>query len=118
MTRIWGSSNWRRSTFSAPSPRRSIAKSWRGWLARQRAAEDPPPSPLQRGAGGHRLIRGPDHVYELANPLYCQLVGGPISSGRRGREAVPELVDQASGISSIAVDATNSICGVPTGDGQ
>ncbi len=40
------------------------------------------------------LVRGPDLVYELANPLYCQLVGRTDLVGRRGREAVPELVEQ------------------------
>jgi PAS domain S-box-containing protein len=39
-------------------------------------------------------VRGPDHVFEMANPLYSQLAGGRELVGRPAREAVPELVDQ------------------------
>ncbi|HEU4727967.1 MAG TPA: ATP-binding protein [Kofleriaceae bacterium] len=40
------------------------------------------------------LMAGPDHVYQLANPLYCKLVGrDPV--GKAHREAFPELLDAA-----------------------
>jgi signal transduction histidine kinase len=39
-------------------------------------------------------VRGPDHVFEMANPLYRQLAGGRDLVGRAAREAVPELVEQ------------------------
>ncbi|MBW4441860.1 MAG: PAS domain S-box protein [Plectolyngbya sp. WJT66-NPBG17] len=38
--------------------------------------------------------RGPDHVFEFANPLYCQLVGNRELIGRTAREAFPELQGQ------------------------
>ncbi|MBW4419876.1 MAG: PAS domain S-box protein [Myxacorys californica WJT36-NPBG1] len=37
---------------------------------------------------------GPNHVFEFANPLYCQLVGNRELIGRTAREAFPELEDQ------------------------
>ena len=37
------------------------------------------------------ILRGPDHVYELANSRYCQLVGRRDLVGRRGRDAIPEV---------------------------
>jgi signal transduction histidine kinase len=40
------------------------------------------------------LVRGPDHVFEIANDLYCRLVGRHDLLGRPGREVLPELVDQ------------------------
>ena len=39
-------------------------------------------------------VRGPDHVFEMANPLYRQLAGGRAVIGLPAREAVPELVGQ------------------------
>ncbi|MDQ3702764.1 MAG: GAF domain-containing protein, partial [Chloroflexota bacterium] len=40
------------------------------------------------------IVRGPDHVYELANPQYLRLLGHREVLGRPVREAVPELVVQ------------------------
>lgn len=39
------------------------------------------------------VLRGPDHVFEVANPPYQALVGGRALEGRPVREAVPELGD-------------------------
>jgi signal transduction histidine kinase/ActR/RegA family two-component response regulator len=40
------------------------------------------------------IVRGPEQVFELANPLYCRLVGKSELVGKPGREALPELVEQ------------------------
>ena len=41
------------------------------------------------------VLRGPDHVYELANPKYLQVVAGPRNIlGKPIREALPELQGQ------------------------
>ena len=40
------------------------------------------------------VLRGPDHVYELANALYLRLVGDRSLLGRPVREALPELAGQ------------------------
>ena len=40
------------------------------------------------------LVRGPSHVYELANDRYFQLVGRRDIIGKPGREALPELTTQ------------------------
>ncbi len=41
------------------------------------------------------VLRGPEHVYELANPLYMQLIGKHRSIvGKPIREALPELTGQ------------------------
>jgi PAS domain S-box-containing protein len=39
-------------------------------------------------------VRGPDHVFELANPRYYQLVGDREILGKPVREALPELAGQ------------------------
>jgi PAS domain S-box-containing protein len=39
-------------------------------------------------------LRGPDHVFEIANPAYLQLVGHRDVLGRTVREALPEVVEQ------------------------
>lgn len=39
-------------------------------------------------------LRGPDHVFESANPPYLQLVGHREVVGKSVREALPEVVDQ------------------------
>jgi PAS domain S-box-containing protein len=39
-------------------------------------------------------LRGPDHVFELANPPYYQLVGHRDIIGRSVRDALPEVVEQ------------------------
>ena len=40
------------------------------------------------------VLRGPDHVFELANPPYRALLGGRDIEGLPVRVALPELVDQ------------------------
>jgi PAS domain S-box-containing protein len=40
------------------------------------------------------LLRGPVLTFELANPLYCQLVGRTELLGHPGRDVLPELVEQ------------------------
>ncbi|HSJ99428.1 MAG TPA: ATP-binding protein, partial [Myxococcota bacterium] len=40
------------------------------------------------------LLRGPEHVFEFANPRYHQLVGHRELVGRTVREALPEVADQ------------------------
>ncbi|HEY9640079.1 MAG TPA: PAS domain-containing protein, partial [Coleofasciculaceae cyanobacterium] len=40
------------------------------------------------------IDRGSDHIFEFANPLYCQLVGNRDLIGRTAREAFPELAGQ------------------------
>jgi PAS domain S-box-containing protein len=40
------------------------------------------------------LLRGPDHVFQLANPRYEELVGRRDLVGQRGRDALPELSAQ------------------------
>ncbi len=37
------------------------------------------------------LTRGPEHVFELSNPLHQRTIGGRDVVGRRAREALPEL---------------------------
>jgi signal transduction histidine kinase len=40
------------------------------------------------------ILRGPDHVYELANGRYLELVGGRELVGKSIKEALPELAGQ------------------------
>jgi signal transduction histidine kinase len=40
------------------------------------------------------ILRGPDHVYELTNPAYRELIAGREIVGRPVREALPELAGQ------------------------
>ncbi|MEP6918897.1 MAG: ATP-binding protein, partial [Acidobacteriota bacterium] len=40
------------------------------------------------------VLSGPAHVFELANPVYLELVGGRAVVGKAIREALPELRDQ------------------------
>ncbi|MBD2037712.1 PAS domain S-box protein [Leptolyngbya sp. FACHB-321] len=40
------------------------------------------------------IDRGPDHLFEFANPLFCQLVGNRALIGRTVREAFPEVAGQ------------------------
>lgn len=39
-------------------------------------------------------LRGPEHVFEMANDAYSRLVGGRNVIGRAAREALPEVVEQ------------------------
>lgn len=40
------------------------------------------------------ILRGPDHVFEFANPRYFELVGGRDILGKRLAEALPEVGEQ------------------------
>lgn len=40
------------------------------------------------------ILRGPEHVFELTNVAYTQLVGHRDVVGRRACDALPEVVDQ------------------------
>lgn len=40
------------------------------------------------------VLKGPDHVYEMANPLYLQLIDKKDIIGKKVREVLPELADQ------------------------
>jgi signal transduction histidine kinase/ActR/RegA family two-component response regulator len=43
---------------------------------------------------GIAILQGPEHVYELANPTYVELVGNRKLIGKPIREALPELAGQ------------------------
>ncbi len=49
---------------------------------------------FEHSASYMAVVRGVDHVFEMANPLYRQLTGDRPLIGRPAREAVPELVGQ------------------------
>ncbi|MEJ6982263.1 PAS domain S-box protein [Pedobacter sp. P351] len=40
------------------------------------------------------IIKGPTHIYELANPLYLQLIGKSDIIGKTVKQVLPELEDQ------------------------
>ncbi|MBZ9730372.1 PAS domain S-box protein [Salegentibacter sp. JZCK2] len=40
------------------------------------------------------ILKGPDHVYELANPLYLELIGAKDIIGKTVKEVLPELETQ------------------------
>ncbi|MGE3275198.1 MAG: ATP-binding protein [Vicinamibacterales bacterium] len=66
--------------------------------ARIRAVEDAHARRLASVFGqapvGVALLRGPGHVYELANPVYLELLGHRDVVGQPIRTALPELADQ------------------------
>lgn len=49
---------------------------------------------FQQAPGAVALLRGPQHVYEMANPAYIDLVGGREVLGKPVAEALPEVVEQ------------------------
>lgn len=49
---------------------------------------------FQQAPGFLAVLRGPDHVFELANDSYMRLVGGRPLVGRTARDAFPELEGQ------------------------
>ena len=49
---------------------------------------------LCAGAGGDRHPARPEHVFELANPIYLELIGGRSVVGKPIADALPELKDQ------------------------
>ena len=40
------------------------------------------------------MLRGPEHIFEIANPLYLELIGNRNISGKTVREALPEVEGQ------------------------
>jgi PAS domain-containing protein len=44
------------------------------------------------------LLRGPEHVFEMANPLYLRVFGRPDVVGKRAREVFPEPELAAQGL--------------------
>lgn len=49
---------------------------------------------FEQAPGFMALLRSPEHVFELANPAYQQLVGHRDVLGRQVREALPEMAEQ------------------------
>lgn len=49
---------------------------------------------FQQTPGFMALMKGPDHIYELTNPAYLQLLGHRDVSGKAVRDALPELQTQ------------------------
>ena len=49
---------------------------------------------FQQAPGLIAVLSGPDHIFELANAAYSQLVGNRALVGRSAREALPEMVGQ------------------------
>ncbi|HET9865196.1 MAG TPA: ATP-binding protein [Steroidobacteraceae bacterium] len=72
------------------------------------------------------VLRGPQHVFELANPAYMKLINGRPILGRPAAEALPEAVEQgylqlldrvyASGEAFAAVGARYEYAGGPNGE--
>lgn len=49
---------------------------------------------FEQAPGFVAMLQGPDHVLELANPAYLQLIGHRDIVGKRISEGLPELADQ------------------------
>ena len=49
---------------------------------------------FQQAPGAIALLRGCDHVFELANPAYMRLIGNRDPLGQRVESVLPEIVDQ------------------------
>ena len=49
---------------------------------------------FEQAPGIMAVLRGPDHVFELTNQSYMQLIGHRQIIGKRAREALPEIVGQ------------------------
>ncbi|HEX4353764.1 MAG TPA: ATP-binding protein, partial [Polyangiales bacterium] len=63
-------------------------------VARERAADSRLRLLFNEAPAAIAVLHGSDQIFELANPLYCQLVGRSNLVGRKGRAALPELVEQ------------------------
>ena len=59
----------------------------------RRAVERERNSLLMQAPVAAALMTGPDHVFRLANPLYCKVVGRDDIVGKAFLEAFPELAD-------------------------
>ncbi|HEY6907843.1 MAG TPA: PAS domain-containing protein [Myxococcales bacterium] len=75
------------------------------WQARDREIRDLR-GLFDQAPGFICFLRGPEHVYELANAAYSQLVGHRDLIGKPIRRALPELVDQ--GFFDLLDDVTRS----------
>lgn len=51
-------------------------------------------SAFQQAPAFFALLKGPEHVFELVNPMYLRVIGGRDVLGKPIREAMPEIVDQ------------------------
>ncbi|AXC10983.1 Chemotaxis protein methyltransferase CheR [Acidisarcina polymorpha] len=49
---------------------------------------------LQQAPALMALLRGPDHIFEVTNPLYQELIGGRTVIGKPIRSALPETAQQ------------------------
>ena len=49
---------------------------------------------LQQAPALMALLRGPDHIFEVTNPLYQELIGGRSVIGKPIRSALPETAQQ------------------------
>jgi PAS domain S-box-containing protein len=49
---------------------------------------------FEQAPGATAVLRGPDHVFDIANPAYLELVGKQDILGKSVREALPEVVAQ------------------------
>ncbi|MBE3637450.1 sensor histidine kinase [Mangrovicoccus algicola] len=49
---------------------------------------------FRQAPGATAILRGPDHVFEIANPAYLELIGREDILGKPVREALPEVVAQ------------------------
>ena len=64
-------------------------------VARERAAEvERLDRMFQQAPGAIAVLRGPGHVFEIANPAYLDLVGHRELLGRSVADALPEVVEQ------------------------
>ena len=80
---------------------------------------------FEQAPGFMAMLRGPDHVFELANPAYLQLVGRRDLLGKTVREALPdvegqgyfELLDQVYASGRAFAGATTELMLQATADG-
>lgn len=61
---------------------------------REEAARERIEAALEQAPAALCLLRGPDHVFVLANPPYLELIGARSVVGKTVREAIPEAEDQ------------------------
>ncbi|UYZ64467.1 PAS domain-containing sensor histidine kinase [Hymenobacter weizhouensis] len=88
-------------TDTSDQPRTAVEEALRESQAREKQARAEAEAERQRL---HQVLmqlpaqvttnRGPDHVFELINPRFEQLVAGRLLHGRSAREALPELEGQ------------------------
>jgi PAS domain S-box-containing protein len=64
--------------------------------ARERAADARMRTLFENAPAAIAVHRGPEHIFELANPMYCQLVGRRDLIGKPARVALPELEERGS----------------------